>query len=189
MYDVFLTVHCTYFFYQLLRFWLASWFSQYCEYFSNWLPISHCMQWFPVLQHTVSNRCVFWTALHCNILTSQRFLPVVSLSVIMSKGTVVLAYSGGLDTSCILVWLKEQGYDVIAFLVREHQQLSSLPVSEAVVCVRVCFLCRTVYTHTLACISLDACTCPSTVTQNGTLNYCTTLVPPPHWIYLHNTGA
>lgn len=34
-----------------------------------------------------------------------------------SKGTVVLAYSGGLDTSCILVWLKEQGYDVIAYLV------------------------------------------------------------------------
>lgn len=35
----------------------------------------------------------------------------------MSKGTVVLAYSGGLDTSCILVWLKEEGYDVIAYLV------------------------------------------------------------------------
>uniref|UniRef100_A0A671G5S4 Argininosuccinate synthase n=1 Tax=Rhinolophus ferrumequinum TaxID=59479 RepID=A0A671G5S4_RHIFE len=33
-----------------------------------------------------------------------------------SKGAVVLAYSGGLDTSCILVWLKEQGYDVIAYL-------------------------------------------------------------------------
>uniref|UniRef100_W5KLM0 Argininosuccinate synthase n=1 Tax=Astyanax mexicanus TaxID=7994 RepID=W5KLM0_ASTMX len=33
-----------------------------------------------------------------------------------SKGTVVLAYSGGLDTSCILVWLKEQGYDVITYL-------------------------------------------------------------------------
>ncbi|XP_002740001.1 argininosuccinate synthase-like [Saccoglossus kowalevskii] len=32
------------------------------------------------------------------------------------KKTVVLAYSGGLDTSCILVWLKEQGYDVIAFM-------------------------------------------------------------------------
>ena len=29
---------------------------------------------------------------------------------------VVLAYSGGLDTSCILVWLIEQGYDVVAFL-------------------------------------------------------------------------
>ena len=32
--------------------------------------------------------------------------------------TVVLAYSGGLDTSCILVWLIEQGFDVIAYLVR-----------------------------------------------------------------------
>ncbi|XP_061657932.1 argininosuccinate synthase [Syngnathoides biaculeatus] len=34
----------------------------------------------------------------------------------MTKGTVVLAYSGGLDTSCILVWLKEQCYDVIAYM-------------------------------------------------------------------------
>nr|XP_023666812.1 argininosuccinate synthase [Paramormyrops kingsleyae] len=40
----------------------------------------------------------------------------------MSKGTVVLAYSGGLDTSCILVWLKEQGYDVIAYLANIGQQ-------------------------------------------------------------------
>ncbi|KAM8796475.1 argininosuccinate synthase [Eudromia elegans] len=32
------------------------------------------------------------------------------------KGTVVLAYSGGLDTSCILAWLQEQGYAVVAFL-------------------------------------------------------------------------
>uniref|UniRef100_G3PWQ7 Argininosuccinate synthase n=1 Tax=Gasterosteus aculeatus aculeatus TaxID=481459 RepID=G3PWQ7_GASAC len=40
----------------------------------------------------------------------------------MSKGTVVLAYSGGLDTSCILVWLKEQGYDVIAFLANIGQE-------------------------------------------------------------------
>ncbi|XP_041368744.1 argininosuccinate synthase-like [Gigantopelta aegis] len=29
---------------------------------------------------------------------------------------VVLAYSGGLDTSCILAWLIEQGYEVIAYL-------------------------------------------------------------------------
>ena len=29
------------------------------------------------------------------------------------KGKVVLAYSGGLDTSVAVVWLKEQGYDVI----------------------------------------------------------------------------
>ncbi|XP_066993637.2 argininosuccinate synthase [Anabrus simplex] len=33
-----------------------------------------------------------------------------------NKGTVILAYSGGLDTSCILLWLIEQGYDVIAYM-------------------------------------------------------------------------
>lgn len=34
----------------------------------------------------------------------------------MSKETVVLAYSGGLDTSCILRWLKLKGYSVIAYV-------------------------------------------------------------------------
>ena len=34
----------------------------------------------------------------------------------MSKGRVLLAYSGGLDTSCILVWLIEQGYEVLAYM-------------------------------------------------------------------------
>jgi len=34
----------------------------------------------------------------------------------MSKGKVCLAYSGGLDTSIILAWLLEQGYEVIAFM-------------------------------------------------------------------------
>ncbi|NXW86283.1 ASSY synthase, partial [Alopecoenas beccarii] len=38
------------------------------------------------------------------------------------KDTVVLAYSGGLDTSCILVWLKEQGYDVITYLANIGQK-------------------------------------------------------------------
>ncbi|RYH15641.1 argininosuccinate synthase, partial [archaeon] len=33
----------------------------------------------------------------------------------MSKDKVVLAYSGGLDTSVILVWLVEKGFDVICF--------------------------------------------------------------------------
>ncbi|KAJ4426422.1 hypothetical protein ANN_27236 [Periplaneta americana] len=33
-----------------------------------------------------------------------------------TKGTVVLAYSGGLDTSCILLWLIEQGYNVVAYM-------------------------------------------------------------------------
>ncbi|CAL1283377.1 unnamed protein product [Larinioides sclopetarius] len=36
--------------------------------------------------------------------------------------TVVLAYSGGLDTSCILVWLIEKGYDVIAFMANVGQE-------------------------------------------------------------------
>lgn len=40
-----------------------------------------------------------------------------SVNGTQGKMKVVLAYSGGLDTSCILVWLIEQGYDVIAFLV------------------------------------------------------------------------
>lgn len=33
-----------------------------------------------------------------------------------SKGRVLLAYSGGLDTSCILAWLIEQKYEVMAYM-------------------------------------------------------------------------
>ena len=29
---------------------------------------------------------------------------------------VVLAYSGGLDTSCLIRWLKDKGYEVVAFM-------------------------------------------------------------------------
>lgn len=29
---------------------------------------------------------------------------------------MLLAYSGGLDTSCILAWLIEQGYEVVAYM-------------------------------------------------------------------------
>jgi argininosuccinate synthase len=35
---------------------------------------------------------------------------------------VVLAYSGGLDTSCAIKWLKEQGFDVICFIADLGQQ-------------------------------------------------------------------
>ena len=35
---------------------------------------------------------------------------------------VVLAYSGGLDTSIILKWLIEQGYEVIAYCCDVGQQ-------------------------------------------------------------------
>lgn len=34
----------------------------------------------------------------------------------MNKEKVLLAYSGGLDTSCILKWLLEKGYEVICFM-------------------------------------------------------------------------
>jgi argininosuccinate synthase len=40
----------------------------------------------------------------------------------MSKQKVVLAYSGGLDTSVILKWLLEQGYDVFAYMADIGQQ-------------------------------------------------------------------
>ncbi|KAL8334637.1 hypothetical protein RB598_009073 [Gaeumannomyces tritici] len=40
----------------------------------------------------------------------------------MSKGRVCLAYSGGLDTSTILVWLIEQGYTVVCFLADVGQE-------------------------------------------------------------------
>ena len=39
-----------------------------------------------------------------------------------SKGKVVLAYSGGLDTSVILKWLIEEGYEVIAFIADVGQE-------------------------------------------------------------------
>jgi argininosuccinate synthase len=39
-----------------------------------------------------------------------------ALSTAGSKGKVVLLYSGGLDTTTILLWLKEQGYDVHAYI-------------------------------------------------------------------------
>ena len=39
-----------------------------------------------------------------------------------SRGKVVLAYSGGLDTSVILKWLAEKGYDVIAYVADVGQE-------------------------------------------------------------------
>lgn len=40
----------------------------------------------------------------------------------MSKGRVCLAYSGGLDTSTILKWLLDEGYQVVAFLANVGQE-------------------------------------------------------------------
>ncbi|MCB1151630.1 argininosuccinate synthase [bacterium] len=43
---------------------------------------------------------------------------------------VILAYSGGLDTSVILVWLQEQGYEVIAYIA-DVGQTDDLAAAEA----------------------------------------------------------
>ncbi|MDP3742580.1 MAG: argininosuccinate synthase [Candidatus Micrarchaeota archaeon] len=40
----------------------------------------------------------------------------------MTKEKVVLAYSGGLDTSCILKWLIDKNYDVVAFIADVGQE-------------------------------------------------------------------
>ncbi len=45
---------------------------------------------------------------------------------------VVLAYSGGLDTSCIVRWLKDQGYEVICFVADLGQGLGSGEDLEAI---------------------------------------------------------
>ncbi|KAG0169004.1 argininosuccinate synthetase [Apophysomyces sp. BC1034] len=39
-----------------------------------------------------------------------------------TKGKVLLAYSGGLDTSCILAWLIEEGYEVMAYVADVGQE-------------------------------------------------------------------
>ncbi|KAJ8591035.1 putative argininosuccinate synthase [Rhizopogon salebrosus TDB-379] len=39
-----------------------------------------------------------------------------------AKGRVLLAYSGGLDTSCILAWLIDEGYEVYAFMADVGQE-------------------------------------------------------------------
>ena len=40
----------------------------------------------------------------------------------MSKGKIVLAYSGGLDTSVVLKWFIEEGYEVIAYIADVGQE-------------------------------------------------------------------
>jgi len=42
--------------------------------------------------------------------------------MVQQKGRVLLAYSGGLDTSCILAWLIEEGYEVYAFMADVGQE-------------------------------------------------------------------
>jgi len=46
------------------------------------------------------------------------------------KEKIILAYSGGLDTSCILKWLVEKGYDVIAYVADVGQEADFEKVKE-----------------------------------------------------------
>ncbi len=48
----------------------------------------------------------------------------------MSKKKVVLAYSGGLDTACILKILQQRGYDVVAYVANVGQQEDFEEVAE-----------------------------------------------------------
>jgi argininosuccinate synthase len=41
----------------------------------------------------------------------------------MHKGKVILAYSGGLDTSVAIKWLQEKGYEVITLTADVGQQI------------------------------------------------------------------
>jgi argininosuccinate synthase len=43
----------------------------------------------------------------------------------MSKGKVCVAFSGGLDTSVILKWLIDEGYEVVAFTADVGQEGNS----------------------------------------------------------------
>lgn len=48
----------------------------------------------------------------------------------MSKGKIVLAYSGGLDTSVVLKWFIEEGYDVVAYIADVGQEEDFIAAKE-----------------------------------------------------------
>lgn len=61
----------------------------------------------------------------------------------MNKEKLILAYSGGLDTSCILKWLLDKNYDVICYMANIGQEenfdearLKALKIGAS----KVCFL-------------------------------------------------
>ncbi len=57
--------------------------------------------------------------------SARRFSPIAKRPQphrLLSDRKVVLAYSGGLDTACILKDLQERGYDVIAYVADVGQQ-------------------------------------------------------------------
>lgn len=53
---------------------------------------------------------------HKPTTTTNRSLSLSVSFAAMAAEKVILAYSGGLDTSCILKWLLEKGYEVICLM-------------------------------------------------------------------------
>jgi argininosuccinate synthase len=51
--------------------------------------------------------------------------------MVQKKGKVVLAYSGGLDTSVAVVWLSEQGYDVVTMTADVGQEVIDLEAAKS----------------------------------------------------------
>ncbi len=51
--------------------------------------------------------------------------------MVQKKGKVVLAYSGGLDTSVAVVWLTEQGYDVVTMTADVGQEVIDLEAAKS----------------------------------------------------------
>ena len=49
----------------------------------------------------------------------------------MAKEKVLLAYSGGLDTSVILKWLTLKGYEVVAYVANVGQDSDSSKITDA----------------------------------------------------------
>jgi argininosuccinate synthase len=47
----------------------------------------------------------------------------------MGKGKICVAFSGGLDTSVILKWLIDEGYEVVAFTADVGQEGKSITLN------------------------------------------------------------
>lgn len=65
----------------------------------------------------------------CDKLLQIKFVIMPSSEDSTNSKTVILAYSGGLDTSCIVLWLKERGYNVIAFMVSQCYDIGNRSLS------------------------------------------------------------
>ncbi len=64
--------------------------------------------------------CCIFRGLHTT--ATPYFTLFNDLKISYNEEKVILAYSGGLDTSVILKWLIDKGYDVIAYIADVGQE-------------------------------------------------------------------